>query len=156
MTSGRPFSVFSGLNTFSNSVGSTANCSGCTRDMGSVIQGDFDNTLGVFRNWYFTNEQRGMFSIPAPGQQGNTPRNFFIGPSFFETDVSLSKKFRFTERFSFDLRVDAKNLTNTPNFNAPSAVYPSNGVLTNSLFGRINADVVNNNRRIQFSGKINF
>lgn len=156
ITSGRPFSVFSGLNTFSNSVGSTANCSGCTRDMGSVIQGDFDNTLGVFRNWYFTNEQRGMFSIPAPGQQGNTPRNFFIGPSFFETDVSLSKKFRFTERFSFDLRVDAKNLTNTPNFNIPSAVYPANGVLTNSLFGRINADVVNNNRRIQFSGKINF
>jgi len=97
-----------------------------------------------------------MFSQPAPGQQGNTPRNFFIGPSFFETDASLSRKFRIHENLSLDLRVDAKNLTNTPNFNAPSAVFPANGSLTGSLFGRINADVVNNNRRIQFSAKLNF
>lgn len=155
LQSGRPFTIFSGLNTFSNTVGSTINCNGCTRDMGKVIQAD-PNNEGRLRNWFFTQEQRQMFSQPAPGQQGNTPRNFFIGPSFFETDASLSRRFKFSERFSFDLRIDARNLTNTPNFSAPSAVYPANGLLTNSLFGRINADVVNTARRLQISGKINF
>lgn len=155
--SGRPFSVFSGINSFSNSVGSTANCASCPRDLGSVVQGNFDNPSNPnLRNWFFDQQARERFSIPNPGEQGNTPRNYFIGPSFYETDVSLSKRFKFTERFNFDLRVDVKNLTNTPNFNLPSAVYPSNNNLTNSIFGRINADVVNSNRRIQFSGKINF
>jgi len=156
ITSGRPFSVFSGINSFSNSVGSTANCDGCPRDLGGVIQADYDNPGAGLRNWYFSQEARLRFSIPNPGEQGNTPRNYFIGPSFFETDLSLSKKFKFTETLSFDLRVDAKNLTNTPNFNIPSTTFPSNNNLSGSIFGRINADVVNNARRIQFSGKINF
>jgi hypothetical protein len=124
--------------------------------MGSRQQLNVDGT-GV-RNWWFNAEERAMFSQPAPGEQGNTGRNYFIGPAFFETDMSLLRKFRITERFSFDLRVDAKNLTNTPNFNAPSAVFPASGAsgLTGNIFGRINTDVVNNARRIQFSGKINF
>jgi hypothetical protein len=156
LTSGRPFTVFSGINSFSQSVGSTANCNNCPRDLGSVIQADYDNPGGGLRNWFFDADARSRFSIPNPGEQGNTPRNYFIGPSYFETDASLSKKFKFTETLSFELRVDAKNLTNTPNFNAPSAVYPSNGSLSGSLFGRINSDTSNSNRRMQFSGKINF
>lgn len=154
-TSGRPFTVFSGLNTVSNTVGSTINCNGCNRNMGSVIQQD-PSGAGQLRNWFFSTEQLALFSQPGAGQQGNTPRNFFIGPNFFETDVSFSKKFKFTERFNFDLRIDAKNLTNTPNFAAPSAVFPANGSLSGSIFGRINADVVNSARRVQISGKINF
>ncbi|HVF29524.1 MAG TPA: hypothetical protein VNA22_01090, partial [Pyrinomonadaceae bacterium] len=155
--SGRPFTVFSGLNTFSQSVGSTANCNGCPRNLGGRIQLDLASPQeGGTRNWWFNEQERLMFSQPGPGEQGNTGRNYFIGPSFFEADLSLMRKFRFTERISFDLRVDAKNVTNKPNFAAPSAVFPANGVLTNNLFGRINADVVNNARRIQFSGKINF
>lgn len=156
VTSGRPFSVFSGLNTFSNSVGSFANCSSCTRDMGKIIQAD-PSGAGLLRNWYFDPAtQLSMFSQPAPGELGNLPRNFFIGPGFFEADLSLLKNFKITERFNFDLRVDVSNLTNTPNFNAPSAVYPANGSLSGSLFGRINADVVNNARRVQLSGKLHF
>jgi hypothetical protein len=76
-----------------------------------------------------------------------------------ETDISLSRKFGITETMSFDIRVDARNLTNTPNFAQPSAVLPagfSQSGFGNSIFGRINADVVNNARRIQFSGKLNF
>lgn len=156
LTSGRPFSVFSGLNTFSGSVGSFANCNGCTRDMGKVIQAD-PSGAGLLRNWFFDPvTQTTLFSRPDPGQLGNLPRNFFIGPGYFETDASLRKQFKFTERFNFDLRIDAKNLFNTPNFNAPSTVFPANGTLSGSLFGRINADVVNTARRIQISGKLNF
>lgn len=141
--SGRPFTVYSGLNTFSNVNQSFANCNGCTRNMGTLVE----------RNgtWYwFSTEQEAMFSQPLPGELGNTGRNFFIAPRQFQTDMSLSKKFRFSERYSFDLRVDARNLTNTASFGLPTATFNS------SVFGRIRDSVTSFARRIQFSGKFNF
>ncbi|MDQ3633682.1 MAG: TonB-dependent receptor [Acidobacteriota bacterium] len=142
--SGRPFTVFAGRNTFSNTVSSTANCSGCPRDLGQLIQ---ENGTGYF----FSADQRALFSIPDPGELGNTGRNYFIGPRQFQTDASLSKKFRFTERFNFELRVDAQNLTNTPSFGLPIAT-----VSSGALLGRIRDNVTSFSRRIQFSGRINF
>lgn len=163
ITSGRPFTVFSGLNTVSQTSGSFVNCNGCSRNMGDVVQGNFENTANpLLRNWWWTPEQRNRFSQPAPGQIGDTGRNYFIGPQYAETDISMSRKFRFTERMNFDIRVDLKNLMNHPNFAAPTAVMPAGHGTTptnpfgTSIFGRINADVTNNNRRIQFSGKLNF
>jgi hypothetical protein len=102
------------------------------------------------RNFWFDADARAKFSATAPGSIGNTGRNFFLQPAYFQTDASLSKQFRITERVKFDLRVDARNLTNTPSFAAPTATF------TNSLFGRINDSVDSAARRIQFSGKINF
>ena len=162
LTSGRPFTVFAGLNTVSQTSGSYANCDNCPRDMGGVVQGNFESpTSPLLRNWWWTDEQRLRFSQPGPGEVGNTGRNYFVGPSYFETDLSLSKKFRFSERFSFDLRADARNLLNTVNFAFPTAVMPAGFSqppvgFGNSIFGRINADVVNNARRIQLSGRFNF
>jgi hypothetical protein len=141
--SGRPFTVYSGVNTFGNVVQSTADCSGCSRNIGQLV-------LENGRNFWFDSTARSMFSTPAPGTIGNTGRNFFLAPIYFQTDVSLLKKFRLTERMSFDFRIDAKNLTNTPSFDNPTAV------LTSSIFGRINDSVTNNARRIQISGKFNF
>lgn len=165
ITSGRPFSVFSGLNTLSQTSGSFASCNGCTRDMGTLIQGNFDNTTDPnLRNWWFSQTQREMFSQPDPGENGNVGRNFFVGPTYRETDISMLRSFRITETMSFDMRVDVRNLLNTPNFANPSIVLPA-GLETsapgvdpwrNSIFGRINADVTNSARRIQISGKFSF
>ena len=141
--SGRPFTVYSGLNTYSNAVQSTANCNGCPRDLGKLIQ---ENGT----NYWFSAEQRALFSQPAPGELGNTPRNYFISPIRHQINMSLSKRFKFTERYSFDLRVDAQNLPNEPSFGLPTANFNS------SVFGRIRDSVVSNSRRIQFSGKFNF
>ena len=141
--SGRPFTVYSGVNTLSNVVQATANCIDCSKALGRLV-------LENGRNFFFDAEARSRFSAPAPGTLGNTGRNYFVAPRYFQTDISLSKKFRITERFNFDLRVDAKNLTNNPSFDNPTAL------LTSPFFGRINDSVTNNARRIQFSGKINF
>ena len=163
VTSGRPFTVFAGLNTVSQTSGSYADCNNCPRNLGSVVQGNFENTANpLLRNWWFDPAQRALFSQPNPGEVGNTGRNYFIGPTYTETDLSLSKKFKFTERISFDLRADARNLFNLVNFAAPTAVLPAGLDTTptnpfgTSIFGRINADVTNNARRIQLSGKLNF
>ncbi|HZF38914.1 MAG TPA: hypothetical protein VE715_08830, partial [Blastocatellia bacterium] len=143
VSSGRPFTVYSGLTTFSNVVNSTADCNGCSRDMGELV-------VESGKNFWFDADARAKFSSPAPGSIGNTGRNFFLQPAYFQTDASLSKQFRITERVNFDFRVDARNLTNTPSFSAPTAV------LTSNIFGRINDSVDSAARRVQFSGNINF
>jgi hypothetical protein len=143
LMSGRPFTVYSGINTVSNVVQSTADCNGCTRDSGQLV-------LETGRNFWFDQATRSQFSAPAPGTIGNTGRNFFLAPKYFQWDASLAKKFRITERVSFDLRVDARNVLNNPSFDNPTAV------LTSTIFGRINDSVTNNARRIQLSGKLSF
>jgi hypothetical protein len=141
--SGRPFTVYSGLNTISNVVQSTADCSGCTRESGQLV-------LETGRNFWFDSATRAQFTAPAPGSIGNTGRNFFLAPQYFQWDASLSKKFKFNERVSFDVRVDARNVLNNPSFDNPTAV------INSSTFGRINDSVTNNARRIQLSGKLTF
>jgi carboxypeptidase family protein/TonB-dependent receptor-like protein len=141
--SGRPFTVYSGINTVSNVVQSTADCNGCTRNSGQLV-------LESGRNFWFDTATRSQFAPPAPGTIGNTGRNFFLAPNYFQWDSSLSKKFRITERVNFDLRVDARNVLNHPSFDNPTAV------ITSTIFGRINDSVTNNARRIQLSGKLSF
>jgi hypothetical protein len=143
---GRPYTFYSGRSTVSNAVQSTVNCNGCPRNLGTLVQQN-----GPV---WITDQQIADSQItqPAPGEQGNTGRNYFIGPIAFTTDASLSKKFKFTERWSFDLRVDAKNLTNTPTFGLSDAAM----LFTSSERGKINNTVLSFSRRIQFSGKLNF
>jgi hypothetical protein len=141
--SGRPFTVYSGINTVSNVVQSTADCAGCTRNSGQLVQ-------ETGRNFWFDAATRAQFSTPAPGSIGNTGRNFFLAPNYFQWDATLSKKFRITERVSFDLRADARNVLNNPSFDNPTAV------INSTIFGRINDSVTNNARRIQWSGKLSF
>ena len=141
--SGRPFTVYSGLNTVSNVNQSYANCDGCSRDLGGLVERN-----GV---WYwFSEEAQAKFSQPGPGELGNTGRNYFIGPRSSQINASLSKKFRITERVNFDLRVDALNLANRPSFGLPTAT------MNSSVFGQIRTSVTTFARRIQLSGKLNF
>lgn len=143
LASGRPFTVYSEANTLSNAVVTPANCNNCSRKMGSIFQ-----ELGS--NYFFTAEQRALFSNPAPGEFSNIGRNYFIGPRQFQTDASLAKKFNFTETLNFEIRIDAKNLTNTPSFGFPGTSYNT------SSFGFVGGSTISNARRIQFSGKFNF
>lgn len=141
--SGRPFTVYSGINTFSNVNQSFANCSNCPRNLGSLVERNGTN-------YWFSEEAQNMFSQPSPGELGDTGRNYFIGPRQFQADVSLLKKFKFTERLNLDVRVDARNITNNASFGLPTATF------TSSVFGRIRDNVTSFSRRIQFSGKLNF
>jgi hypothetical protein len=141
--SGRPMSVFSGFYTFNNVVQSFADCNGCTRTMGKVQ--DID---GI--KWFFTSDQRNLFTNPAPGWIGNTGRNFFRGPGGWGVDMSLLKRTMITERFNFELRADMTNVFNHPIFGFPTATVSSN------TFGRIRDSVVSGSRKIQMGAKLNF
>ncbi len=145
ITSGRPFTAFAGANTVSNVNQSTANCTGCSRGDGSAFT---DTASGLL--WYFDAAERAKFSAPSAGQFGNTGRNFFIGPHWFQIDASLLKHVPVTERVKLEIRADAANLTNTPSFGGPTTD------ITSSTFGRIRNSVSSSSRKIQLGAKIHF
>jgi hypothetical protein len=90
---------------------------------------------------------------PLPGTLGNLAQTFFTSPNFFDVDVSLTKQFRITERFNFEIRTDWLNATNHPDF--------SNATIDTSIdsatFGRYTgAGGANNNRIIVIGGRLNW
>lgn len=143
--SGRPFTVYSGVTTLSNSVTTPSNCTGCSRNLGAV-------TIENGTTYYFDAAKRAMFSQPAPGEFSNVGRNYFIAPPTFRFDTSLSKKFRIRESMNFELRIDARNVLNGVVYGFGNAIVNS----TTAPFGQIRTDINSAARRIQFSGKFNF
>jgi hypothetical protein len=69
----------------------------------------------------------------AQGRQGTLGRNVLRGFGLHQVDLSMRRRFAITERVGLDLRADAFNVSNTPNFGNPT------GVLTSSNFGRSTA-----------------
>jgi hypothetical protein len=57
-------------------------------------------------------------SGPSYERFGSLGRNVFTGPNNVQLDVSLGKTFKLTERTSMDLRGQAQNVANHPNFDA--------------------------------------
>ena len=122
-----------------------ANCNGCDRHLGGV----FNDPQSSFIS-YFNADERAKFSTPAAGDFGNTGRNYFRAPGFFDIDASLAKDVHITERFRFQLRADATNATNHPSFDNPTAV------ITSTTFGRIRGATTSAARRIQLGAKFYF
>ena len=60
------------------------------------------------------------FSIPEPGTFGNLTRNAFSGPGFWQADLILNKRFKFTETMNVEFRTEIFNIFNHTNFANPS------------------------------------
>ena len=84
----------------------------------------------------------GPFATPACGTIGNIGRNTFHGPAGFYSDLSVSKRFLVTERFSAQFRMDAFNVFNHPVY----AFSANNGAQTCVDCQNVNG--VGNNGRI--------
>jgi hypothetical protein len=78
------------------------------------------------------------FPVPTLGKSGTLGRNTFRGPGFARVDMAFTKNFRITERFKARLRMEAYNVANHTNLNAPSATLTSNtfGKVTSSSISR--------------------
>ncbi len=61
------------------------------------------------------------FSVPVRGTFGNLGRNVLRGPGLFQMDVALARRIPVTERIGFQLRAEAFNLTNRPQYGNPAA-----------------------------------
>jgi hypothetical protein len=150
--SGRPFTVYSGFNQFTNVVSSPANCSGCSHSMGHVNKNSaaFGGVPG-----FFDASEIAKFSQPGLGELGNTGRNFFTGPRFFNIDAAVLKRTKIGESRNLELRLEVFNLTNTPSFGFPGAVIPAIES-TSASFGRIRDNVDSVSRKLRIGIKFNF
>ena len=153
LQSGRPYTFFSGYDTFSSSVETPASCGGsCNAHMGNI---HVENIGGVNQTFYFTAAQRAQFSTPAPGAFSNIGRNYFRQAHVWQADATLSKSFRTFREQNLQLRIEAQNVFNVITYDTfGSSVY------TSSAFTRLNPatdGVLNNSpRRMQLSAKYNF
>jgi hypothetical protein len=81
-----------------------------------------------------TNSQFSSVIDPSSGLMvglGNQSRNQYQGPGYFNTDLSVSKSIRVSEKVEFSLGAQFFNLFNHPNFAAPVSNIES------PLFGQI-------------------
>ena len=93
------------------------------------------------------------FAPPPPGRYGNSGVNILEGPGRNVQHLSLTKVFRFAERYSFELTGAASNLFNHPHFLFPNSniSVPVGGVISSSYsyFGADKAAA----RRVEIRGR---
>jgi len=91
---------------------------------------------GQFSNKAITDSQgRVLLVNPQPGQLGTMGLKWIQGPGNLSLDMNLTKRVKLTETKEFELRIDASNILNHPNFGAPTAANLS--INSNASFGRI-------------------
>jgi len=176
-SSGSPFSVTSGRLTTGALVGATAVIRNMTASQLAQQIGQFRSGNGIF----WLNPNSGLMTISgntsravmctagqttpcfdhpaAAGQEGNLPFLGFNSARFFDQDLSLIKRTKIqsiSERFNFELRLEAFNAFNHPNFRAPSSA------IDGANFGQL-TDVVDTvrgggvtSRIIQFAVRVNW
>jgi hypothetical protein len=91
----------------------------------------------------------GLFSFPGLDVVGNAGNNNYYGPSFFNTDLSLSKAFVIHESVEAKFRFDAFNAFNHINTGNPN----STDIFNN---GPINNEGVATPRYLEFSARVQF
>ncbi len=87
-------------------------------------------------------------ALPAKNTFGSSGRNVVLGPGLANLDVSLQKEISFHERLRVQLRVDAYNALNHPNFDLPGRIFGA------ANFGVITS--AEDPREFQFAAKLMF
>ena len=136
MMSGIPFTVSAASGTLN------ANGSGQTADLvsnfripkGRPPRTGVTCTVGDPSCSYFSATSFAAPYIPVTGgvavnpHYGNTKRNEFRGPGYFNANLSIVRDFKIKEAATIRVRGDAFGLTNTPHFANPNATCPSSGL----------------------------
>jgi hypothetical protein len=63
------------------------------------------------------------YAAPAAGQFGNAGRNSEVGPAQFIFNAGITRTFQFSERVSFDWRLDATNVLNRETYTGVNAIF---------------------------------
>jgi hypothetical protein len=109
---------------------------------------------------YFTDLS--VFGSPAVGTFGNQKRSALTGPGYWRTDASLFKKFKLSERFGGEFRIESVNFFNHVNLNNPDGfigkfengkLNPSKnaGLINQTAYGGLDLQ-----RNFQFALKLTF
>ena len=156
IVSGMPFTVqasTSNLNTPGNALTGT-------------LTGNYQvsHNIGTASPWFNTS----VFSVPSGcvglspctyPVLGNTARNQFRGPGYIQDNASLFKKFNVYRESALEFRIDAFQLSNTPQFGQPGNTIGSStfGEVTSTLgSGQGSVNGVGGGRTLQGSLRFTF
>lgn len=148
VVSGTPFTV--------NANGGSLNTPGTTQTANLVGPYRTLHGIGTSNRWF----DPSAFAQPTGVVTGNTGRNQFYGPGYIQDNLSLFKSFPIFREASLETRIDAFQLSNTPQFANPNSgtLGASNfGTITNTLgSGQGSVNGVGGGRSLQASAKISF
>jgi outer membrane receptor protein involved in Fe transport len=104
-------------------------------------------------NEYFDRSAYAAVNIPSgqPQRFGNSGRNPIRGPGFWNVDLGLFRTIDVTSRVKLQLRAEALNALNHPNFNNPGADISNAGT-----FGFITQTTGTGERNIRFGVRMSF
>jgi hypothetical protein len=157
VVSGTPFTV--------TANGGTINTPGQQQTANLVRPFHVLHGIGSGNNWFDTSSFKqpvGCTGNPCPlaygSVLGSSGRNQFYGPGFIQDNISAFKTFAIWENLSLETRVDAFQLSNTPQFSNPS------NSITSSTFGQVTSTIgsgsgvngTGGGRALQLSGTIRF
>jgi hypothetical protein len=136
--SGEPFTISSGILTADNIRSSRAQIVGPIPSFGlnPSVPGNAGPSWIPPSALPEINPTTSPFAIPAPGSYGNQGRNIFVAPRFFNIDMTLNKHFSIRERWKMELRADAFNVLNHPNFHLASVITAFSGTTVTSPSGQ--------------------
>jgi hypothetical protein len=116
----------------------------------NVVAGVSDTVANPsLTEWFNT----AAFSIPAPFTYGDASRTIpnVMGPRLINVDLALYKDFTIHEKYKIDLRGEAFNLMNRPDFNSPATN------ISSTTFGTITSLLVTPlPRNLQLSLRVTF
>jgi hypothetical protein len=118
---------------------------GTTQHPNRIGNGNLPASTRTIGHWFDTS----AFPTPAQYTFGNSGRNILTGPGFHNVDLGLSRTISLIESTSLEIRAEAFNIFNTPQFALPNAT------LGQSTTGVISS-VFNPQRQIQLAAKIHF
>jgi Carboxypeptidase regulatory-like domain len=161
-------SVYSGLPFNVEANGGSINTPG-QQQMANLVSGyHVLHGIGQGHNWFDPKAFGQPAGCPKTGAcplvygttMGNVDRNAYYGPGYIQDNVSLFKTFPIWESVSLEMRADAFQLSNTPQFNSPSAT------TTSTTFGQVTSTVssgtgtginsIGGGRALQFSATLRF
>jgi len=115
-------------------------------DRPNAVASNVDATKQQWANGF--NLADDFFSTPCLGCAGNLGRNTFVGPDYWNVDMSVSKTFALREPFRFQFRAEAFNVFNRTNFKLPT------NNIRSPIFGRASGTF--NPRQLQFGLRLSF
>jgi hypothetical protein len=118
---------------------------GTTQHPNRIGNGNLSSSARTIRHWFDTS----AFPTPAQYTFGNSGRNILTGPGFHNVDLGLSRTIPLIERTSLEIRAEAFNIFNTPQFGLPNATL---GQSTTAVI----SSVTNPQRQLQLAAKIHF
>jgi outer membrane receptor protein involved in Fe transport len=127
-------------------IGGDYNLDGISNDRPNAMANHVNATHDQWANGF--NLPANFFSAPCLGCVSNLRRNTFLGPGYWNADVSLFKNFRLSERFNLQFRVEAFNVFNHTNFQL------GHNDITDPQFGE--AQDTFPARNLQFALKLSF